>query len=82
MSVISLVSIRVLKFLKLVIKNYLESASSARNANRSGYTGQQNKYFFQNALKIYTFPGAEWCHKHDVALSFFFKLNRFPVVIC
>ena len=34
------------------------------------YTGQQKKTFFQNALEIYTYSGAEWCPKHDVAFRF------------
>ena len=34
-------------------------------------TGQQKKtFFFQNALEFYTYSGAEWCPKHDVAFRF------------
>ena len=35
------------------------------------------KYFFQNALEIYTCSEAEWCPKR-CCLQFFFKINKFP----
>ena len=36
------------------------------------------KDFFQNALEVYTYSGAEWCSKHDVAFRFSLNYTVFP----
>ena len=41
--------------------------------DETNYTGQQKNTFFQNALEICTYSGAEWCRKHEVAFIFSLK---------
>ena len=57
---------------KKIINNYWKNISRLTLIHKDfkAYSGQQRKYFFQNALEIYTYSGAEWCPKNDVASVF------------
>ena len=60
--------------------NQANFITSLFQMNNTGYFGKlytvkrlhwpTKKYFFQNEIEIYTYSGAEWCPKYDVAFSF------------